>query len=215
MPATDDPDLRAHIVAAGIFAYRAADFHEVGPAEVAVHADITVEEFRRVYPVWELFVVAVIDRWNNAQRAALRSIAEQDGAVAYVRARLETGLGDPALVRLRLALLSAASNPSHAAAGWFRKQYTTSFEDLTFALARDVIAGRESSGSSARHGAEQLLALYEGLQLQALLRDDVDLLPGFDRAVARMRVGWGAVQQVERSSTGAHQSRRSRRGITW
>ena len=50
--------------------------------------------------------------------------------------------------------------------------------------------GRETRGVAPRLAAEQLLALYEGLQLQSLLRDDVDLLPGFDRAVARMRVGW-------------------------
>ncbi|WP_144765151.1 hypothetical protein [Curtobacterium sp. 9128] len=193
MPTTADSDLRASIVSAGVFAYRAADFHQVGPAEVAVHAGIAIADLERAFPVWELFVVAVMDRWNAAQRVALRSVAEQDGAVAYVRARLETGLGDPALVRLRLALLSAASNPAHAAAGWFRAQYTRSFEDLALTLTRDVIAGREAPGTSVRHGAEQLLALYEGLQLQSILRDDVDLLAGFDRAVTRMRVGWDAV----------------------
>lgn len=183
-------DLRDRIVSAGIFAYRAADFHEVGAAEVAQHADVTVDEFRRAFPVWELFIIAVIDRWSTAQQAALRQVAEQEGAVAHVRVRLETGLADPALVRLRLALLSAASNPGHAAAGWFRRQYELTFEDLTLALVRDVVMGRESRGVSPRLAAEQLLALYEGLQLQSLLRDEPDLLPGFDRAVARMRVGW-------------------------
>jgi hypothetical protein len=200
MPVSVDPDLRVRIVAAGIFAYRAADFHQVGPEEVAVHADITVEEFRLAYPVWELFIVAVVDRWNTATQQALRSIGEREGAVAYVRARLETGEGDPALVRLHLALLSAASRPGHAAAGWFRKQYTLAFEDLTVMLARDVVMGREARGTAPRHGAEQLLALYEGLQLQSLLRDQTDLLGGYDRAVARMRVGWasGPVAQPAR-----------------
>ncbi|WIB60322.1 hypothetical protein DEJ13_00415 [Curtobacterium sp. MCLR17_007] len=189
MSATE-ADLRDRIVSAGIFAYRAADFHEVDADAVSLHADVTVEDFRRAYPVWELFIIAVIDRWSSAQQAAFRHIAEQEGAVALVRARLETGLADPALVRLRLALLSAASNPTHAAAGWFRRQYALTFEDLTLALVRDVVLGRESRGVAPRLVAEQLLALYEGLQMQSLLRDDVDLLPGFDRAVARMRVGW-------------------------
>ncbi|MGU3411403.1 TetR/AcrR family transcriptional regulator [Microbacterium sp. M1A1_1b] len=183
-------DLRDRIVSAGIFAYRAADFHQVTVGAVAQHADVTVEEFHRAYPVWELFIIAVIDRWSTAQQTAFRQIAEQDGAVAHVRARLETGLADPALVRLRLALLSAASNPGHAAAGWFRRQYALTYEDLTLALVRDVVRGRESRGVSPRIAAEQLLALYEGLQMQSLLRDDADVLPGFDRAVARMRVGW-------------------------
>lgn len=193
-------DLRDRIVSAGIFAYRAADFHAVGAEAVAQHADVTVDQFRRAYPVWELFIIAVIDRWSSAQQPALQQIAEEEGAVAHVRARLETGLADPALVRLRLALLSAASNPAHAAAGWFRRQYELTYEDLTLALVRDVVRGRESRGVAPRLAAEQLLALYEGLQMQSLLRDDADVLPGYDRAVARMRVGWGSALTNERTA---------------
>ena len=55
---------------------------------------------------------------------------------------------------------------------------------------RDVVDRAGEPRRAPRLAAEQLLALYEGLQLQSLLRDDADLLPGFDRAVARMRVGW-------------------------
>jgi len=187
-----DADLRARIVTGAIQAYRAGDFHGVGPAEVAAHAGTTEAEVRRVYPLWDLLVVAVIDRWNNGSRRALWNIAERDGTVAYLRARLQAGIDDPALVRIRVALLSAASNPQHPAAGWFHSQYTSSFDDITLALARDVVAGRIPRGTTPRHAAEQLLALYEGLQLQAMLREDAEPLAGFDRAVARMRVGWTA-----------------------
>lgn len=191
---TSDADLRARIVSGAIRAYRATDFHSVGPAEVAAHAEVLVDEVHRVYPLWELLVVAVIDRWNNGSRRALWVVAEREGAVAYLRARLQAGIDDPALIRLRVAILSAASNPDHPAAGWFRAQYTRAFEDLTLALVRDVVAVREPRGTSPRHAAEQLMALYEGLQLQAMVRDDAEPLSGFDRAVARMRVGWAAVE---------------------
>jgi AcrR family transcriptional regulator len=191
MPTTD-VDLRARIVAGAISAYRAGDFHRVGADEVAESAEVSVADVQRAFPTWELLVVAVIDRWNNGSRRALWPVAERDGVVAYLRARLHAGIEDPALVRLRIAVLSAASNPGHPAAGWFRTQYTRAFEDLTFALVRDVLAGREPRGASPRHAAEQLMALYEGLQLQSMVRDDAEPLSGFDRAVARMRVGWAA-----------------------
>ncbi|OII13690.1 TetR/AcrR family transcriptional regulator [Curtobacterium sp. MCBA15_008] len=187
-----DADLRARVVTGAIEAYRASDFHTVGPAEVAAHAEVTEADVHRAYPSWELLVVAVMDRWNNGSRRALWVVAERSGTVAYLRARLEAGLDEPALVRLRTALLSAASNPEHPAAGWFRGQYTSSFDDITLALVRDVVAGREPRGTSPRHAAEQLVALYEGLQLQSMVRDDTDPLAGFDRAVTRMRVGWAA-----------------------
>lgn len=185
-----DADLRARIVTGAIEAYRESDFHAVGPSEVAAHAEVSEADVQRVYPLWELLVVAVMDRWNNGSRRALWVVAERSGTVAYLRARLEAGLDEPALVRLRTALLSAASNPDHPAAGWFRGQYTRSFDDITLALVRDVVAGREPRGTSPRHAAEQLVALYEGLQLQSMVRDGADTLAGFDRAVARMRVGW-------------------------
>ncbi len=62
----------------------------------------------------------------------------------------------------------------------FRHQYTSSFEDVALALVRDVVAGRETRGTSPRHAAEQLVALFEGLQLQAMLLDGTDLLAGWD-----------------------------------
>lgn len=193
MPTTDAA-LRAQIVAGAISAYRVGDFHRVGPDDVAAHAGVPVAELQRVYPVWALLVVAVMDRWVDGSRRALWPIAEHEGAVAYLRARLVAGVEDPALVRLRVAVLSATSNPDHAATGWFRTQYARTFEDVTIALARDVVAGREPRGASPRHAAEQLLALYEGLQLQSVIRDDGDPLAGYDRAVARMRAGWAAAR---------------------
>lgn len=185
-----DADLRARIVAGAADAFRDADFHTVGPDDVARAADVQVAEVHRVFPSWELLVVAVVDTWTKAGREALRGLAEQEGAVAYLRARLDRGQRQPALVRLRVALLSATSSPGHAASGWFRQQYAVLFEDVTLALVRDVVAGRESRGAAPRHAAEQLVALYEGLQLQAMLRSDLDLVPAFDRAVARLERGW-------------------------
>ncbi|WIE75730.1 TetR/AcrR family transcriptional regulator [Curtobacterium sp. MCSS17_007] len=187
-----DADLRSRIVSGAADAFRDGDFHAVGPEEVARSAGVTVDELHRVFPSWELLVVAVVDRWAGVGREALRGVAEQEGAVAYLRARLDRGQQHPALVRLRVALLSATSTPGHPASGWFRQQYTMLFEDVTLALVRDVVAGREPRGAAPRHAAEQLVALFEGLQLQAMLRDDADLLDGWDRAVARMRAGWSA-----------------------
>ncbi|MFS0728842.1 TetR family transcriptional regulator C-terminal domain-containing protein [Curtobacterium sp. 1P10AnD] len=188
-----DVDLRSRVVTGAVAAYRSGDFHSVGLAEVARAAGLGEDDVRRAYPLWDLLIVAVMDRWNNGSRRALWSVAERDGVVAYLRARLQAGLDEPALVRLRIALLSAASTPGHPAEGWFRAQYARSFEDITLGLTRDVVAGREPRGASPRHAAEQLVALYEGLQLQAVLRDDTEPLGAFDRAVARLRAGWSTV----------------------
>ena len=86
----------------------------------------------------------------------------------------QTGVDDPALVRLRLACSAPRRTPTHPAAGWFRTQYTRAFEDLTLALVRDVVARPGVPWRLAPARRRAALALYEGLQLQSLLRDDVD-----------------------------------------
>lgn len=39
-------------------------------------------------------------------------------------------------------------------------------------------------------GAEQLIALYEGLQMQSMVRPGMDLLEAYDPAITRLRAGW-------------------------
>ena len=57
-------------------------------------------------------------------------------------------------------------------------------------LEKDIHAGREPDTMQPIRGAEQLIALYEGLQLQSMVRPGMDLLDAYDRAVTRMRDGW-------------------------
>ena len=54
---------------------------------------------------------------------------------------------------------------------------------------RRAIADLAGAEERAR-AAEQLIALYEGLQIQAMVRPGMRLLEGFDRAVTRLRAGW-------------------------
>jgi AcrR family transcriptional regulator len=185
-----DAERRAELADAAIWVFRARDFHTIGFADVADATGATEAELRRLFPIWELLVVAVADRWSGTRRRALTSLAQDEGTVAYLRALLEAAEADRGFIRLRIALLSAASSPEHPAAGWFRRNYASMYDDLTLSLARDVIAKREPRTMLPRHGAEQLLAIYEGLQLQTMLRDDTDLLGAYDQAVARMRAGW-------------------------
>ncbi|MFZ7088946.1 TetR/AcrR family transcriptional regulator [Curtobacterium sp. RRHDQ10] len=183
-------ELRSTITDAAIETFRGERFASVSPETVAERAGVPVAEVSRAFPVWELLVVAVVNRWQGASRRALRSVAEQDGTVAYLRAMLEDAAADPAMVRVRLAVLVAASEPTYPASGWYRQQYDAFVQDVGLFLTRDVIGHREPRTMSAASAAHQLTALYEGLQLQHALGAVTDLLPTWDRAVARFRWGW-------------------------
>lgn len=57
-------------------------------------------------------------------------------------------------------------------------------------LSEDIRRGREPETMEPGRGAEQLIALYEGLQLQSMVRPGMNLLDAYDRAVTRLRDGW-------------------------
>ena len=108
-------------------------------------------------------------------------------------------------MRLLVALLSVAGNAAHPMTSYLRSRYQLFFAQIKRGLEHDVAVGRAPHTMDPRRGAEQLIALYEGLQLQALLRSDLDLVPAFDRAVARLERGW-----MER-----YEPQAARRHATW
>ncbi len=96
----------------------------------------------------------------------------------------------PALMRLLVALLSVAGTPRTR---WPR----TCARATSSSRRRSVAASSTTSPSVGRPTRWTRAAVpssssrsYEGLQLQAMLRSDLDLVPAFDRAVARLERGW-------------------------
>ncbi|WP_139179634.1 hypothetical protein [Curtobacterium sp. MCBA15_007] len=54
----------------------------------------------------------------------------------------------------------------------------------------NIAASPEPGTMEPARGSEQLLATSEELQLQSMVRPEMDLLEAFDRAVTRLREGW-------------------------
>lgn len=183
-------ELRRRVVHAGVDAFRAEGHRSVRVADIARVARVDTEAVEMVFPSWDLLVIAILDAWSGTLRRERVVVAETEGGVAYVRSLLEAAAADPALIRTRMALLGAASDPAHPGRGWYRAQYSGFVQDVGLFLTRDVIAKREPRSVAPLHAAEQVIALYEGLQLQSTLLDTVELLPAFDRAIARLRAGW-------------------------
>jgi len=180
---------RTHIIDAAIAMFRARDYAGCVLADVAEEAGIPLAEVEQHFPDWDSVVVATIDRWNGDRMFALQSVADEHGAVAFLRATVAGNVEDPALVRLLMATFSAGSRPTHPASEYYRQQYALYYGFLKQSLERDVAAGREHWNMDPARGAEQLLAMSEGLTLQSMLRD-FDLVEAYDRATARLRYGW-------------------------
>ncbi|QCR42357.1 hypothetical protein C1N91_01170 [Curtobacterium sp. SGAir0471] len=182
--------LRITIVGATVDLLRDVPFHEAHVGMVADRMGITTEELRQHFPSWDGLVLAAVDRWNGAR---LEEVAHEVGdgpTVDLLRAIVASNAEDPALMRLLVALLSVAGNPEHPMSTYLRSRYQLFFSQIRRGLEHDIAVGRAPHTMEPRRGAEQLIALYEGLQLQAMLRPDLDLVPAFDRAVARLERGW-------------------------
>lgn len=182
--------LRITIVGATVDVLRDVPFHEAHVGMVAERMGITTEELRQHFPSWDGLVLAAVDRWNGARLEAVAHEVGDGPTVDLLRAIVASNAEDPALMRLLVALLSVAGNAGHPMAPYLRSRYQLFFAQIRRGLEHDVAVGRAPHTMEPRRGAEQLIALYEGLQLQALLRADLDLVPAFDRAMARLERGW-------------------------
>lgn len=189
-PALADEALVAERVVRGaIESFRTHPFHDVTPEVIASAASVPVDAVGRAFPTWDALLMVTYDRWVEHRAAARRG--HPATTLDYVRLTLEEDVADPGLVRVLAGAINIAG-ASTIFAELFRKRYEEYYVALVGGLTRDFESGVESSVVPAEHAATQLLALYEGLQIQMLVRPHVDVLRQFDLAAQTLRTGWAA-----------------------
>lgn len=184
--------VRVAAVEAAIDLYRHRAFHEVSIGDVAAAAGLERDVVEASFPSLNELLPATIGVWHGRRNAALQSVATDHGAVAYLRAVVIANVAEPALMRLMMGAASIAATPGHPLAPILQHQWVQFHALVQRALVQDVAIGREPTTMEPVWGAEQLIAVYEGLQVQALLRPNMDLLTSYDRAVSRLREGWAS-----------------------
>ena len=189
-PAGDTETMRSRIVAGMMQSLRTRPLHEVTVESVAREADTTAATVEAVFPSWDGLLLATIDQWNEQRTGPLMGIAEQHGTIRFLRAIVTSNIADPSLMRFLTSTLNIAAAPDHPLAPMLHMRWRRFHAFVQRALERDVQLGREPGTMEPARGSEQLLATYEGLQLQSMVRPEMDLLEAYDRAVTRLREGW-------------------------
>ncbi len=185
--AEDDQSLAERTVRGAIRAYRLHSFNEVDAAVVAEVSCVPLETVERLFPAWDALLLVTYDRWT--QLRGTRRQAPPVCTIDHVRMTLAEDVADPGLVRLLAGVVTIASSESRFA-DLFRKRFEEYVEELACGLQQDFDRGTEESVIPAHQAATQLLAVYEGMQIQMLVRPYVDVLVEFDRAVHTLRQGW-------------------------
>ncbi|KQO64250.1 hypothetical protein ASF23_16950 [Curtobacterium sp. Leaf261] len=170
--------------------FRAYAFHEASYALLAATANLSLSDIQRHFPSWEGLVLATIDRWNEQRMAPIVPVAATHGTVRFLRGIVTANIADPALMRMLAATVNIAATPGHPMAPHLHERWHRFHLMVQNSLEHDVETGREPATMNPPRGAEQLIALYEGLQLQSMVRPDMDLLDAYDRAITRLREGW-------------------------
>jgi len=198
VPLSHDTETRVRIVRAVIVAFRTRAFHETTFAVVADIADLPVATVQSFFPRWDGLVMAAVDRWNAERMAPVMPLMQTHGAVRFLRGIVEQNVHDPSLMRLLTSLLNVAATPDHPMAPTLQYEWQKFHALVLRGLVDDVARGREPATMQPERGAEQLIALYEGLQVQSMVRPRMDLLASYDRAVTRLRAGWSQdyVEQI-------------------
>lgn len=189
-------DIWNAIVQAAIRAFKVRAFHEVTLEVVADEAGLPLATVVDRFPSRDDLVVATVQVWNAERMAIVVPLAERHGAVTFLRVLVQSNVEDPSLNRLLTAVVNIAATPDHPMADGLQRQWFQFHALVERALTRDVALGRESLLEPSR-AAEQLIAMYEGLQLQSMMRPGMDLIDAFDHGVAQLRIGWAnPVHQV-------------------
>jgi AcrR family transcriptional regulator len=158
--------------------------------DVAETAQTSVAAVRRHFPSWLGLVLAALDRWNQDRFEQVARETAGGATLGFMRGLVAYSAQHPALSRTLLSLAVEGADPGHLAALYLRDRYCDFHTMVQQGLAFDVSEGVVPPGVDVKALATTLIALFEGLQLQMLMRPGFEPTTAFDHALAEITCSW-------------------------
>jgi hypothetical protein len=200
--AQDDTTIDDGIVRAAVSALRRHALHELDFAVLAEDSGIPVQVLQSRFPTWSDVLIAAVERWT-AER--MRPVAPSPGAtsaVDYLRGMVVSHRRDPALMHLLVAMAaSTAPVPGHPLGEYIRRRADAFRARMTTAVAADLARRGDPAGIDPAEAAEQLVLLFDGLQVEWMLHPEMDVLGAFDRAIEALRLAHRHGQPIDSGGT--------------
>jgi AcrR family transcriptional regulator len=178
------PQRQREIVEAAAAVFAARGYSGGSLRQIAKDIGVSVTSVMHHFSSKELLLEAVLD---HADAEGIREIdldAARDGLRTTIVRLAENGQGHPHLLRLLAVLSSEASAAEHSAHEWFVERYELVVNAMTDWIAADETL--DLAPDAARVLARRIVALWDGLQPQWLLRSDFDLVAELDAGVAAL-----------------------------
>ncbi|MGH1549600.1 TetR/AcrR family transcriptional regulator [Leifsonia poae] len=161
---------KERILEAAVAAFGASGFEHATLTDIATACGVSRQGLLHHFASKEELLTAVLQRRDDTDRrsfdAALANNRTPSEALAEI---IADNAQSPTVMRLYTVLSAEATNPDHAAHDYFAALYTRLRAQLTEAIATAQDAGDAPSGLPPETFATLLLAIKDGLALQALL----------------------------------------------
>jgi AcrR family transcriptional regulator len=147
----------------------------VTTAEVAQRAGASEPTVLYHYPSKDHLLVAALQRSDEEQAEAHAGEDASEDLLAKLGAFARASTGRDGVLRLYAALAGEATTPGHPAQEYFAERYATTAAHFAGLVERRQAAGLAHPELDALEVARQLLATWDGLQLQWLVDPSFDL----------------------------------------
>jgi AcrR family transcriptional regulator len=177
-------------VAREVFATRG--YRSASLAVIAERAGLSEPGLLHHFPSKEHVLTAVLEERDDREIERTQRQVEQ-AHMSRAEALLDLcrrNAGKPDMVRLFTILAAESVDPGHPAHDWFVERYRRIREILVESLEREQREGRLAGDADLEQLAVEIVAMFDGLQLQWLLDGDrVDMVAPFERFIARALPG--------------------------
>ncbi|WP_055554672.1 TetR/AcrR family transcriptional regulator [Streptomyces sp. NBRC 110028] len=174
---------RAEIISSATSVFSARGYRGGSLREIAKQLDLSLTSVVHHFPSKSALLVAVLENADFASVASFQSDSRSEGVAYAVLQYVRRNLERQEMLRLLALMAAESSAPDHPAHQWFRDRYERVIATLAITIRRDQDKGRVSNSRDPRAIAGVLVAVWDGLQLQWLIDQRLDLVGGMTAAM--------------------------------
>ena len=161
---------RKLLIETALVAFADHGFRGVSLATIAKQAGISEPGLIHHFPTKADLLLAVIEHYEARSTEILNGVMEEAGSYADALVALAAAHeADPTFIRLFTVLAAESVDPGHPAHAWFVERYERIRSRIAETFRAEQRVGRIDEDLDVELAARQVIALFDGIQLQFLL----------------------------------------------
>jgi AcrR family transcriptional regulator len=168
---------REEIVAVALEVFAREGYRGTSLREVAARIGVTPAGLLHHFGSRENLLAEVLKRREEMGRESRPDVA---GTAAGIGEALRDNVATPGLVELHSVLATQAADPTHPAHEYFMARYARMRDRIRTDIEARVASGEWPEGVDPDRTATILIALADGLQVQWMLDDSIDMAEHYD-----------------------------------